>query len=138
METKSNSGQSHTPRLIGETGEITFGFDFNDQKVQYACGVTHANNFFIYGGNENKQQILQVTNCSLSPIGTLPFNHTWAACDSTNGFIILCFDENDAKQCRQATTPLGEWSDMALSTYHHKYTQIAASPGKLVNCRHLK
>ena len=130
--------QSHTPRLIGETGELSTRFNLNGQEVESSCGVTFQNILFIYGGQSNTRQILQVTDCSLSPIGTLPFDHDAGACESSNGIIVLCFDTNDAKQCRQATTPLGEWSDMALSTYDHRFTQIATSPGNLVNCRHIK
>ena len=130
-KTLSNSGQSNTPRLIGETGELSTAFDFQDfQSVFESCGVTHENNFFIYGGRyENKRQVLQLTDCSLSNIGSIPFDHWYGACDSTNGTIVLCFDVNDNKQCRHATTPLGEWRDMALSTYNHQGTQIAMSPG---------
>ena len=134
----SNSSQSHTPRLIGETGELSTTFDLNNKEVESSCGVTHENNFFIYGGEENKRQVLQLNDCSLSNIGSIPFNHELGACDSSNGLIILCFEWYDTKQCRQATQPLGEWSDMALLTYEHRATQIATSPGNLIGCRHLK
>ena len=100
-----------------------------------SCGVTHENNFFIYGG---LRQVLQLIDCSLSYIGSIPFNHDLGACDTSNGVIVLCFDYYDTKQCRKATQPLGEWNDMALSKYDHRFTQIATSTGNLVNCRHLK
>ena len=94
-----------------------------------SCGVTHENNVYIYGGNPSKQQILQLVNCDLTSIGTIPFNHETGACDSTNGIIVLCFDRNDDKQCRQATSPLGPWSNMTPSIFSHLNTQIAMSPG---------
>ena len=136
LSTYEYLGQSNTPRLIGETGELSTAFDFNDQEVYKSCGVTHENNLFIYGGHENKRQVLQVINCSLSLIGTTPFDHMYGACDSWNGIIVLCFSYFDYKLCRQATTPLGQWSDMTLSKYEHRSTQIASSPGNLVDCRH--
>ena len=133
----SNSSQSHTPRLIGETGELSTAFNLKNLRVYMSCGVTHENNHYIYGGETtHKRQVLQLTDCSLSNTGTIPFNHYRGACDSWNGIIILCFDHDDSRQCRQATQPLGEWSDMELSTYEHRHTQIAMSPGHLIDCRH--
>ena len=123
--------------MIGTDGELSTRFDFNYQEVKESCGVTHNNIFFIYGGNQNKRQVLQVIDCGLSLIGTLPFDHSWGACDSSNGLIVLCFDSGDSeysddyKQCRKATQPLGEWSDMTPSTYDHHVTQIATSSGNL-------
>ena len=99
-----------------------------------SCGVTHENIFFIYGGFPNERQVLQLIDCGLSSIGTLPFDYAWGACDSSNGLILLCFDINDTKQCRQATTPLGPWSEMTPSTYDHRATQIATSPG-IISCK---
>ena len=96
------------------------------------------NNFFIYGGRSKKRHVLQVIDCGLSSIGTIPFDHSWGACDSANGLILLCFDDYDFKQCRQATTPLGPWSEIIPSTYDHRSTQIATSPGNLIDCRYLK
>ena len=115
--------------MIGTDGELSTRFDYNDQEVEQSCGVTYENNFFIYGGDLNTRQVLQVIDCGLSSIGTLLFDHYFGACDSANGLILLCFDENDTKQCRQATTPLGPWSEMTPSTYDHRWTQIATSPG---------
>ena len=133
LETNSNSGQRNTPRLIGEMDELSTAFDLNGQEVFESCGVTHENNHFIFGGEENRRQVLKLIDCSLSNIGSIPFDHRLGACDTSNGIIILCFDYDDNKQCRQATTPLGEWNDMALSTYYHRLTQIATSTGNLVN-----
>ena len=129
LETNSNSGQRNTPRLIGEMDELSTAFDLNGQEVFESCGVTHENNHYIYGGDENKRQVLQLIDCSLSLIGTIPFNHEWGACDSSNGIIVLCFDINNYKRCRQATTPLGEWRELTPSTYEHRITHIATSPG---------
>ena len=124
--------------MIGTDGELLTGFDFNDQAVYHSCGVTHENSLFLYGDNLNKRQVLQVIDCGLSSIGILPFDHYVGACDSANGLILLCFDYNDTKQCRQARTPLGPWSEMMPSTYNHRATQIATSPGNLIDCRYLK
>merc|ERR1711892_884394 len=138
---------SHTPHLIDATGELSTSFDTNGQDVFQSCGVTFQNKQLIFGGNTHRRQILQVDSCSLTSVGSIPFDHYRAACGSTAGVIVLCFnydefatgpdglrrrrdgsDANDAKRCRQATSPSGPWTEMALSTYEHKYTSIAASP----------
>ena len=135
---KNVTHQSHTPQLIGETGELPISFDLNGHEVYESCGVTHENKFLIYGGGDNKRQVLQVVDCGLASYGTIQFDHNAGACDSSNGIIVLCFDYYDNKQCRQSTAPLGEWNEMPLSTYAHRETKIAMSSGNLVNCRHLK
>ena len=94
-----------------------------------SCGVTHENNFFIYGGESNKRQVLQLVDCALTLLGTIPFNHEHGTCGSSNGLIVLCFADYDAKQCRKSLKPLGEWSEMTPSTFDHGSTQIATSPG---------
>ena len=124
--------------MIGTDGELFTGFSFNGQEVYLSCGVTHENSLFIYGGSANERQVLQVIDCGLNLIGILPFDHIEGACDSANGLILLCFVENESKLCRQAATPLGPWSEMTPSTYDHRWTQIATSPGNLVTCRNLK
>ena len=107
-------------------------FDLNYQEVKSSCGVTHENNFFIYGGESNKRQVLQLVDCALTLFGTIPFDHGFGPCGSSNGLIVLCFADYDAKQCRKSLKPLGEWSEMTPSTFDHGSTQIATSPG-LVN-----
>lgn len=112
------------------------GFDLNGQNVFKSCGVTHENNIFIYGGDKwsnTERQVLQLINCTLSLVGNITFGHNWGACDSSNGLIVLCFDNEHTKQCRQATKPLGPWNDMTPSTYDHHVTMIDMSPGSLVD-----
>ena len=125
---------SHTPQLIGPIGNVPTSFDFNNKEVDGACAVTHKNIHYIFGGSptDNKQvkrQVLQVTNCGLTAIHWLPFDHENGACSSSNGTIILCFSKDSLKQCRRATTPTGQWSAMS-SLYDHGMTSIATSKGK--------
>ena len=129
MKQSKSSIKSNTPRLIGTKGELSTTFDFNGQEVSGSCGVTYHNTHFIYGGKVNKQQILQLKDCGLINVGLLEFNHHVGACASTNEAIILCFDNNTKKRCRQASTLNGPWRDMTLSTYEHQQTSIATSPG---------
>ena len=86
----------------------------------------------VFGGEKNERQVLQVDDCGLSRIGTTPFDHVFGACASTDVLIMLCFnlDSNDYKRCRQASSPSGPWTQMALSRYDHRATSIATSAGK--------
>ena len=96
-----------------------------------SCGVTFKNKHLIFGGDENKRQVLQVDNCGLTELGLIPFDHSFGACGSTDKVIVLCFDVNskDAKECRQASSPSGPWTEMAQSSFGHRVTSIATSPG---------
>ena len=129
MKTIKITHKSATPRLIGATGELSTSFDFNYQEVYESCGVMHENNYFVYGGSQNRRQVLQLVNCGLTSIDSLLFDLYASACDASNGLIVLCFDFNDNKQCRRATSPLGPWDMMTPSTFSHARTSIAISPG---------
>ena len=69
----------------------------------FSCAVTHANNFYIYGGEIHRRQVLQLVDCGLTSIGTLSFEHYYGAYGSSIDLILLCFDYTDAKQCRYAS-----------------------------------
>ena len=132
MRQSKNSIVSKTPRLIDTKGELLTTFEFNGQEVDRSCGVTYQNKHLIFGGKVNKRQILQVDECGLTKLGNLPFDHMLGACGSTEDVMILCFNfekKNDFKKCRQASSPTGSWSELALSSFEHRDTAIAASPG---------
>ena len=134
LETRQSkkSGASNTPRLIGTTGELSTTFDFNGQKITESCGVTFQNKHFIFGHAEKKRQILELNDCGLISIGSLKFDSKQSACSSTDQVILLCFNTesaNDYKRCRQASSPTGQWSELALSKFDHRFTSIATSPG---------
>lgn len=98
-----------------------------------SCALTHENNYYIFGGNSNRRQTLKLINCGLTLVGALEFNFSYGACSSTNGIIVLCFDQYDSKQCRQATSPFGPWSIITPSTFDHRYTSsLASSPGNKI------
>ena len=132
MRQSKNSIVSKTPRLIDTKGELLTTFEFNGQEVDRSCGVTYQNKHLIFGGKVNKRQILQVDECGLIKLGSLPFDLCIGACGSTEDFMVLCFnydESTDHKICRQGSSPTGSWSELALSTYAHRDTAIATSPG---------
>ena len=127
-------------------GELNSTFNLYGNEVLYSCGVTWKNRHFIFGGYENKRQVLEVQDCGLTYIGSTPFDFRYGACGSSGGVIVLCFDYYDYKQCRQASSPSGPWTEMPLSANAHRLTSIAPSPGnderlvgflKIVNFRWL-
>ena len=80
------------------------------------------------------QNILQLDDCKLSQIGTLPFIHNNGAGVSLGGLIILCFNmlasSPDYKLCRSATSATGgTWTEMELSTYEHDQASMSPSTG---------
>ena len=122
----------NTPRMINTAGELSTTFAFNGHEVYYSCGVTFRNNYFIFGGEtKNRDQILELKDCGLQNIGTLKFSHYYGACGSRGGVIVLCFNLNpeDNKRCRKASSATGEWTELAQSSYEHRETSIAISPG---------
>ena len=113
------------PRLIDMMGELSTSFDFYGQEVYGSCGVTFQNKQFIFGGTSDMRQILKLNDCGLISIGLTPFNNYLSACGSTNEKVILCFNTSrstDYKRCRQASSPSGPWTQMALSMYEHRQT----------------
>ena len=117
--------------MIGADGEQSTSFSFNGHEVFTSCGVTHENNYFIFGGENFKKQVLKLDNCGLTNLEPLPFNYNRGACGSSNGTIYLCFSDGyqNAKLGRRATSPLGPWSAMESSTYKHRYTVSVSSQG---------
>ena len=65
----------------------------------------------------------------MTPIGSLPFDHRFGTCDTVNGVIVLCFDQDDPEQCWSSTELLGPWCEMTPSNFDHGATAIATSPG---------
>ena len=131
--------------------EFTFGPATN---VEYSCSITWKNRMLVYGGWGNYQyQISEVSDCSLTVIGELPFTHLYGACTVANEQIYLCFSqfptETAGKLCYQTDDPLGGfsalpqieglrgvlisyfsnsyWDPYIQSNYKHLHTRVAAS-----------
>ena len=101
-------------------------------EVYGSCSVTYRNKYYVFGGKVKMRQISEVAECKLRRIGSLDFDHSWAACSNVdNQKLYLCFDELDSKRCRSADDPLGKFSEIVSSSYNHKKTKTAASPSKL-------
>ena len=133
------STESYTPRLIDTVGELSTTFDFNRHQVYKGCGVEFQNKQYIFGSDKNKRQVLRIDDCGFVKLNELAFDHWAGACGSTDDVIVLCFAEyegfngsggKDYRHCRQASSPTGPWVEMEPTTFDHRYTSIATSPGE--------
>ena len=107
----------------------------DDTEVYHSCSVTWRNDFYIFGGNKNKNQISMLNGCKLERIGTLEFEHWLGACAVANHQILLCFNLsiNDGKKCRTANSPTGQFSEISSSNFDHQQTRIGVGPGRIVS-----
>ena len=130
---------SFAPRILDASGFDDQSFYFNyglDTDAYNSCGLTFRNQFYMYGGRtdrETERQISQIMSCELKRIRDLPFDFVLGACTSVaNQKLILCFDENDSKQCYQATSPTGEFESIPQSNDYHLRTSVGASDGNFM------
>merc|ERR1711970_25274 len=120
--------RSHVPKLINLDGDLPTTFRFNGAYVTHSCSVTLENNHYIFGGQHNMRQILQVDNCGLTNIGSLPFDFYYGACDKANNGFVLCFASTQPNTCRKSLSPTGPWTEMAPTKHGYAYNAIAGSP----------
>ena len=122
-----NSIQSKAPRLIDTAGELSTTIDINDQDVP-VCGVTFQDKQFLFGGRDEKvRQILEIDNCRLNNVGSLPFDNKYSTCGSTYGLIIICFigggdtGDDDFKICQQASHSVSVCNPYFLKNDQHRF-----------------
>ena len=130
MATSSNN----TPILAHLNGNVYSDLSFEIEVgvgVSYSCGVQFRGNFYIYGGEENRQQVAKVSACALRNIATLPFSFFDGACAANSDQLFLCFDyDGDAKTCHTSNEPTGPFSLIPQSTEKHSGIRSAANQSK--------
>ena len=77
----------------------------------------------------HKNQISVVTDCSLMRVGTLDFDLLLGSCLSNQNYIILCFSEDNMKQCRRSSDPIGTFEKLQKSQFSHYAIRLSASEG---------
>ena len=128
-----------TPFLIsgkGENYELHCISTDDGAISQGSCSILWQNKMYVYGGLQDLNNPVTAKQISLLDgshfiiVGSLPFFHRGGSCSSMgNKFVFLCFSRNYG--CRQATDPLGPFTQIEEQTYHHQRTQTSASNGKL-------
>ena len=125
------------PMLVDASGRhdsnIFMVFD-EDTEVYDSSSITWRNQFFVFGGTFKRRQISKLSGFKLTLVGTLAFDHSYAGCSTVDDDrIYLCFNVHnggDKRKCRSAAEPLGEFTEIPLSTYPHFLTRIACSSSK--------
>ena len=106
----------------------------SETEVYYSCSIAWQNQFYIFGGKTQKQQISKLVGCELSRVGTLDFDHYLGGCTNiADNQVYLCFNAaegNNYKKCRVASGPLGNFDEISQSAFPHRYTQVASSNSK--------
>ena len=130
INTYKGNKQAVAINYAGGYKTIDFRFD-DDTEVNTSCSVKWRNRMIVFGGKNDKNS--EVKSCRLTRIGTLEFNlHVGACANMDDVTIFLCFDclTAEGKVCRVANDPLGTFSKVANSHFHHYYTRTTSSQCK--------
>ena len=125
----------HIPILTNANGRVDRNFFFlygEKTEVFQSCGLTWRNQFYLFGGTNEKRQVSKLSSCKLERVGELDFDLDKGGCANLNDEkIYLCFGlEQNTKKCRYATDPLEKFSLIEQTSHSHSNTRIAASKSK--------
>ena len=123
-ETKSHSkpGTSHCTEVITHTHNVTMFHKWSEIKRSDIYEDTYAG---------HARQISKVSGCGIERIGSLSFSMHGGSCFSHDNYMLLCFGNDDKKQCYRGSDALGQFSKVQKSTHEHWRLQMAASKGEL-------
>ena len=93
----------------GEYSEIDFTYGA-DTDLHQGCAVEYKNQFYVFGGENEKWQISKIDDCQLQRIGELDINYGFhhGSCGVFNGtsisqggddVILLCFPHSNKGKC---------------------------------------
>ena len=107
-------------------------FEFGDgTEVGHSCSLQWKNEYYVFGGYNEKRQVSLVNGKRLERKGTLDFDFNGGGCTVLSRFIIvLCFDWHEDHVCRHSNNPLGSFTKLPNSNYDHRATRIASFGGK--------
>ena len=110
--------------------QLDFEFGY-DTEVDRSCSLQWKNQYYVFGGWALARQVSMVNGNKLERKGTLKFNLFRGTCTVLNQVtIVLCFDRDDEKVCRQSNNPLGSFTRLPDSKQGHLYIDIASFDGK--------
>ena len=100
--------------------------------TRFSCSVTWKNQFYVFGGENEPQQISRLIAHKLTKVGSLEFSFSGGACTQMNNkLVFLCFDSKDKRKCWKSANPLNSYKSIPSSNSDHGYIQISASKSKL-------
>ena len=119
---------SINPRGGYEQLDFEFG---NGTEVYNSCSLQWQNQYFVFGGRNEKRHVSMVNGNRLERKATLDFHFREGACTVLNQItIVLCFNRYEYDVCRQSNNPLGSFTKLPNSNYDHESTRIASFDGK--------
>ena len=134
MAISTFNGKRRAYELDMSGGHKRLKFTFRSKtEIDSSCSVLFRGQVYIYGGWIEKNQISQVSGCSVKRIGTLPFIFFSGACTSIRSkYIMLCFDlwQEEGKVCRMSQNPTGLFTKTTESNTYHFSTNIVSNGGK--------
>ena len=136
LNTAYNVGtdSNNVPILTNLDGKVDIKLSFEYETgigVSYSCGVHFRGNFYIYGGEDNRQQIAKVSNCTLKKVANLEFSFFEGACAANSDQLFLCFDyDGGAKICHTSNEPTGPFNLTPESTHPHSGIRSAMNEGE--------
>ena len=131
INTRDGNSTAVLVNIAGGFTKLPFTFDIGTE-VSDSCSLMWNDNMYVFGGDNNKQQISRVSRCGLELISKLNFDFQSGACTATQGKILLCFSisNHEGRVCRAAKGPTGLFFKINDSNYNHYFTKIASNRGE--------
>ena len=122
--------------IDGNQEELACFVPDSTTEAYFSCSINWKNQLCIFGGYTQTRQISRFSKSrssfyKLERLADLPFDHNRGTCSVIgNQFVFLCFDSNDANQCRRSTGPLEHFSVVTPSTHRHQGARTSYSDSK--------
>ena len=133
INTRGGNKRAYSISLRGGYELLDFNFGYGTE-VYFSCSLQWQNQFYVFGGKNEKKQVSVVNGNRLERKGTLDFDFSEGGCTVLNqSIIVLCFgDPNNRKLCRQlhSNNPVGSFTKLPESNHGHRATRIASFDGK--------
>ena len=130
----SGNKRAYLLNLRGGYRKLDFVFG-NGTDADSSCSVQWRNQFYIFGGSSQEQQVSMVNGNRLERKATLDFKFQEGGCTVLNEqTIVLCFGGSPWKVCQKLSHPLGSSTVTPITHYDHRYTRIAGFNGKNEIC----
>ena len=132
MAINTYGGNKRVYSIDPRGGYSLLNFEFGKEtEVDLSCSIQWQNYLYVFGGFTKRRQVSMVNGSRLEQKATLDFNFHDGGCTVLNqSAIVLCFDRFDTKVCHQSNNPLGSFTKLPKSNYHHRFTRIASFDGK--------
>ena len=126
------NGDKRAYSINPRSGYQKLDFEFGaDTEVHQSCSLQWQNTFYVFGGKNEKRQVSMVNGNRLERKATLDFDFWIGGCTVLNQkTIVLCFDYNETKLCRQSNNPIGSFTKLPKSYYTHHRARIASFNGE--------